>query len=165
MCYFFFQSCIMLAFLVGFGVMPDWKYAPVMVFALVCDIVLSAALAVFLSAVTVYLRDVQHLIEVALVAGFFQRTDRLPVRHRWPQVGSARHLVGLLLQPPRLHRALLPAVHLRNGGAARHSVPARQLRGAVVSARARHRVRRLRVALRARDADIRQGRGQLREEL
>ena len=70
-CYFFFQSCIMVVFLLGFGVQPDWKYAPVVVLALVCDIVLSAALSVFLSAVNVYLRDVQHLIEVALVALFF----------------------------------------------------------------------------------------------
>jgi ABC-2 type transport system permease protein len=70
-CYFFFQACIMLAFLIGFQVLPDWKYLPVALFALVCDIVLSAALAVFLSAVNVYLRDVQHLIEVALVALFF----------------------------------------------------------------------------------------------
>lgn len=70
-CYFFFQSCIMLAFLIGFQVIPAWRYFPVMLLALVCDIVLSSALAVFLSAVNVYLRDVQHLIEVALVALFF----------------------------------------------------------------------------------------------
>ncbi len=54
-CYFFFQACIMVAFLVGFGVVPDWKYLPVVLLAFVCDVVLSAALAVFLSAVTVYL--------------------------------------------------------------------------------------------------------------
>ena len=51
--------------------MPDWKFLPVALLALVCDIVLSAALAIFLSAVNVYLRDVQHLIEVLLVALFF----------------------------------------------------------------------------------------------
>jgi len=70
-CYFFFQSCIMLVFLLGFQVQPDWKFLPIVVFALVCDIVLSSALSIFLSAVNVYLRDVQHLIEVALVALFF----------------------------------------------------------------------------------------------
>ena len=92
MCYFFFQACIMLAFLVGFGVMPDWKYAPVMIFALVCDIVLSAALAVFLSAVTVYLRDVQHLIEVALVAGFFSA----PIVYPFATVGRKLAAHGIL---------------------------------------------------------------------
>ncbi len=92
MCYFFFQACIMLAFLVGFGVVPEWKYAPVMVFALVCDIVLSAALAIFLSAITVYLRDVQHLIEVALVAGFFSA----PIVYPFATVGQKLAKHGIL---------------------------------------------------------------------
>jgi ABC-2 type transport system permease protein len=38
---------------------------------LLCAIVFSAALAIFLSAVNVYLRDVQHFVEVLLVALFF----------------------------------------------------------------------------------------------
>jgi ABC-2 type transport system permease protein len=42
-----------------------------LLFALVCDVVFSAALAIFLSAVNVYLRDVQHFVEVLLVALFF----------------------------------------------------------------------------------------------
>ena len=92
MCYFFFQSCIMLAFLVGFGVVPAWRFVPVMVFALVCDVVLSAALAVFLSAITVYLRDVQHLIEVALVAGFFSA----PIVYPFATVGHKLAQHGIL---------------------------------------------------------------------
>jgi ABC-2 type transport system permease protein len=70
-CYFFFQICILAAFLVGFQVMPAWGYVPLLLFALICDIIFSAALAIFLSAVNVYLRDVQHLVEVLLVALFF----------------------------------------------------------------------------------------------
>jgi len=70
-CYFFFQTCILVVFLVGFQVLPDFHYVPLLLFAVVCDIVLSAALAIFLSAVNVYLRDVQHLVEVLLVALFF----------------------------------------------------------------------------------------------
>jgi len=92
MCYFFFQACIMLAFLVGFGVVPAWRYAPVMIFALACDLVLSAALAVFLSAITVYLRDVQHLIEVALVAGFFSA----PIVYPFATVGHKLAQHGIL---------------------------------------------------------------------
>ena len=91
-CYFFFQACIMLAFLIGFRVMPDWKFLPVMLLALVCDVVFSAALAVFLSAVTVYLRDVQHLIEVALVALFFSA----PIVYPFATVGHKLAAHGVL---------------------------------------------------------------------
>ena len=91
-CYFFFQACIMLAFLIGFRVMPDWKFLPVMLLALVCDVVFSAALAVFLSAVTVYLLDVQHLIEVALVALFFSA----PIVYTYTTVGTKLHDHGIL---------------------------------------------------------------------
>ncbi len=164
-CYFFFQACIMLAFLVGFGVVPAWRFAPVMIFALVCDVVLSAALAVFLSAITVYLRDVQHLIEVALVAGFFSAPIVYPfatVGHKLAQHGIlwvyfCNPLVTIVLSFQRFD--------LRHGGAPRRPVPARQLWGVLVPARAGHRVRRICVALPARDADLRQGRGQLRRGL
>jgi len=70
-CYFFFQTCILVVFLAGFQVLPAFRFIPLLLFALVCDILFSAALAVFLSAVNVYLRDVQHFVEVLLVALFF----------------------------------------------------------------------------------------------
>ncbi|EQD62554.1 ABC-2 type transporter, partial [mine drainage metagenome] len=54
--YFFFQTCILALFLAGFRVLPAWGYLPLLFFALICDIIFSAALAVFLSAVNVYLR-------------------------------------------------------------------------------------------------------------
>jgi ABC-2 type transport system permease protein len=91
-CYFFFQSCIMVVFLLGFQVVPQWKYLPVALLALVCDIVLSAALAVFLSAVNVYLRDVQHLIEVLLVALFFSP----PIVYQFSAVATKLSAHGLL---------------------------------------------------------------------
>ncbi len=70
-CYFVFQSCILVAFLVGFQVQPSWESMPMLLLALLTDIVMSAGLAVLLSAVNVYLRDVQHFVEVLLVALFF----------------------------------------------------------------------------------------------
>lgn len=70
-CYFFFQTCILVVFLAGFQVLPAFHYIPLLLFALACDIIFSAALAIFLSAVNVYLRDVQHFVEVLLVALFF----------------------------------------------------------------------------------------------
>jgi ABC-2 type transport system permease protein len=91
-CYFFFQTCIMVAFLVGFQVMPDWKFLPVVLLALLCDVVFSAALAIFLSAVTVYLRDVQHLIEVLLVALFFSA----PIVYMFTTVGTKLAKHGIL---------------------------------------------------------------------
>jgi ABC-2 type transport system permease protein len=98
-CYFFFQSCIMVAFLVGFQVVPNWKFFPVALLALVCDIVLSASLAIFLSAVNVYLRDVQHLIEVLLVALFFSP----PIVYQYVSVAdklSRHHLLWIYLANP-----------------------------------------------------------------
>jgi ABC-2 type transport system permease protein len=98
-CYFFFQSCIMVVFLVGFQVVPEWKYFPVALLALICDIVLSAALAVFLSAVNVYLRDVQHLIEVLLVALFFSP----PIVYQFASVAyklSKHHLLWIYTANP-----------------------------------------------------------------
>ncbi|MGC9961639.1 MAG: ABC transporter permease [Acidimicrobiales bacterium] len=70
-CYFFFQTCILVVFLAGFQVLPAFGNIPLLLFALLCDVILSAGLAIFLSAVNVYLRDVQHLVEVLLVALFF----------------------------------------------------------------------------------------------
>ncbi len=69
--YFFFQTCILVVFLVGFQVMPEWRYLPEVLLALVCDIVFSAALALVLSALNVYMRDIEHLIQVVMVALFF----------------------------------------------------------------------------------------------
>lgn len=69
--FFGFQSCVFALFLIGFGVHPDWSYLPVLLLAFVALIVFTAALAVFLSAVNVYLRDTQHLIEVLLQAWFW----------------------------------------------------------------------------------------------
>ncbi|MGD0945315.1 MAG: ABC transporter permease [Acidimicrobiales bacterium] len=91
-CYFFFQACIMVCFLIGFSVMPDWKFLPVMLLALLCDVVFAGALAIFLSAVTVYLRDVQHLIEVLLVAGFFSA----PIVYMYTTVATKLTRVGFL---------------------------------------------------------------------
>lgn len=91
-CYFFFQLCIMVVFLVAFQVMPEWKYFPIVVFALVCDIILCSALSVFLSAVNVYLRDVQHLIEVVLVALFFGP----PIVYPFTNVATKLHHHGIL---------------------------------------------------------------------
>ena len=54
-------------------------YFPVLLLALLAGVVLACAIAVLLSAINVYLRDTQHLIEVILTAWFWACPDRLPV--------------------------------------------------------------------------------------
>ena len=71
MVFFFFQAGVLVIFLAAFQYSPAWRYLPLAAFAFVDLLVLTAALALFLSAVNVYLRDVQHLIEVMLQAWFW----------------------------------------------------------------------------------------------
>jgi ABC-2 type transport system permease protein len=69
--FFFFQAIVMVLFMIVLHHSPDWSYIPVTILALVTGIVLSAAIAVLLSSINVYLRDTQHLIEVILTAWFW----------------------------------------------------------------------------------------------
>lgn len=71
-CVFFcFQTAVLIAFYAGFAYAPAWNFLPLIPLALVALIVITAAFAVFLSAVNVHLRDTQHLIEVVLQAWFW----------------------------------------------------------------------------------------------
>ncbi len=69
--FFFFQSIVMVIFLVGFQYAPDWSHLPLALFGLVDLIVFTSALAIFFSAINVYLRDIEHLIAVLLNAWFW----------------------------------------------------------------------------------------------
>ena len=69
--FFFFQAIVLVIFLVVLHTVPAFSYFPVLLLALVAGIVLASAIAVLLSAVNVYLRDTQHLIEVILTAWFW----------------------------------------------------------------------------------------------
>jgi ABC-2 type transport system permease protein len=69
--FFCFQSVVMVLFMVVLGVAPDPTFLPVLVLGLITAIVLACALGVLLSAINVYLRDMQHLIEVLLTAWFW----------------------------------------------------------------------------------------------
>jgi ABC-2 type transport system permease protein len=69
--FFFFQSLVMILFLVVLHSDPDWNFVALLPLALLALIVVSAGLAIFLSAVNVYLRDTQHLVEVLLTAWFW----------------------------------------------------------------------------------------------
>lgn len=69
--HFFLQSLVLLATLTAFRHPVDWRYVPLLPVALVGLLLVLCALSVLLSAANVYLRDVQHLIELVLVAWFF----------------------------------------------------------------------------------------------
>ncbi len=69
--YFFYQSLVMIGFMIAFHHAPAWGEMWLLIPALAAIVVFAAALAIFLSAVNVYLRDTQHLIEVLLVAWFW----------------------------------------------------------------------------------------------
>lgn len=69
--HFFLQSLVLLAALLVFQRAPDPAYIPVFLLALVVIMLLGTALAIGLSAVNVYLRDTQHLLEVVLLAWFW----------------------------------------------------------------------------------------------
>jgi ABC-2 type transport system permease protein len=69
--FFLFQTVVLVIFMLVLHHGPDWSYFPVLLLALLTGIVLASAIGVLLSAVNVYLRDTQHLVEVLLTAWFW----------------------------------------------------------------------------------------------
>jgi len=65
------QWIVLAALMVVFHHAPDWGALPLLVLAAAVATVFAAALAILLSAVNVYLRDTQHLIEVLIMAWFW----------------------------------------------------------------------------------------------
>jgi ABC-2 type transport system permease protein len=61
----------MIIFLIVFHSAPAWRYLPLIPLAFAALVILSAGLAVLLSAINVYMRDTQHLVEVLLTAWFW----------------------------------------------------------------------------------------------
>jgi ABC-2 type transport system permease protein len=69
--FFVFQSIVLVIFMLAFWHRPDWSDMWLLAPALVAILLFSGALAIFLSAANVYLRDTQHLVEVILMAWFW----------------------------------------------------------------------------------------------
>lgn len=78
--HFAFQATILLSALVIFGRAPDWELLPLIPVGMVVLLLVAAALGVFLAAANVYLRDVQHLLELALTAWFWMSAIVYPFR-------------------------------------------------------------------------------------
>ena len=69
--HFFLQSIVLVLALAAFRHPVDWRFVPLLPFALFGLLLVLAAFGIFLSAMNVYLRDVQHLVELVLLAWFF----------------------------------------------------------------------------------------------
>ncbi len=69
--FFFFQACVMVLFLLALQWRPAFGELFLIPVALVPLLVFCSAMAIFLAAVNVYLRDVQHLIEVVVGSAWF----------------------------------------------------------------------------------------------
>jgi ABC-2 type transport system permease protein len=97
--FFFFQSIVMVIFMVILRAPPDVAYFPLLILALVAGVILASGLAVLLSAINVYLRDTQHLIEVILTAWFWA----CPIVYSYQTVEAKlgpRHLTWIYLANP-----------------------------------------------------------------
>lgn len=94
--HFLLQSLVLLAALLAFQRMPDLSYIPVFLLALLVTVLLSTALAVGLSAVNVYLRDTQHLLEVVLLAWFWMSAIAYPYSLIVKELGPSKEWIAAL---------------------------------------------------------------------
>lgn len=128
--FFFGLQVIVLALALGvFQVIPTWYYLPLLIPAVVALLIFTSALAVFLSAVNVYMRDTQHLLEIVLMAWFWATpvvydyeliASKLPAHHipSWlPMVNPVTPVV-LVFQ-----RALYAHANVLTGGSVLHLLP------------------------------------------
>lgn len=95
--HFVFQFVVLAGALVLFRLPPAWQYLPVLVFALGVLLVLAAAIGIALSAINVYLRDTQHLLELLLLAWFWMSAIVYPYRQVADRLGGRSWI--LLLNP------------------------------------------------------------------
>lgn len=69
--HFFLQACVLVMALIIFQHQPNWAAISLLPLALLTVIVLAAAGAITLSALNVYYRDIQHFLEISLLAWFW----------------------------------------------------------------------------------------------
>lgn len=69
--HFFLQSIVLIMALAAWRHPVSWSYVPLIPVALVGLLLVLSGIALLLAAANVYLRDVQHLVELALLAWFF----------------------------------------------------------------------------------------------
>lgn len=97
--FFFFQIIVLVVALAVFRFVPVWNYLWLIIPAMVALLILAAALGVFLSAVNVYLRDVQHLLELFIVLWFWATPIVYPYREIADRL-TKYHIAWLYLLNP-----------------------------------------------------------------
>ncbi|MDQ1467611.1 MAG: lipopolysaccharide transport system permease protein [Actinomycetota bacterium] len=95
--HFFLQTLVLFGALAVFRYGVNWPYVPLLVPALLVLLLLAAAIGVLLSAINVYMRDMQHMLELLLLAWFWG-TPIVWYFGLVEKVGSSRHAL-LLLNP------------------------------------------------------------------
>jgi ABC-2 type transport system permease protein len=98
--HFFLQSIVLLAALAVFRYGVDWAYMPLIIPAMLVLLVLTAAVAVLLSAVNVYARDTQHLVELGFLAWFWLTPIVYPYHSVADKLTADGAPSGLLLLNP-----------------------------------------------------------------
>lgn len=86
--HFALQLAVLAAALVVFRYQPSWGYVFLIVPALITLLLLLAALAIALSAINVYARDTQHLLELVLLAWFWMTPIVYPYAQVHAKVGN-----------------------------------------------------------------------------
>ena len=97
--HFFLQSVVLLIALTVFHHSPAYSYLPLLIPALIALLLLTSALGVLLAAVNVYFRDMQHLLELALLAWFWAT----PIVYQYRLVSDKAHGHALLYHVWRLN--------------------------------------------------------------
>lgn len=82
--HFFLQATVLIAGLLVFRVVPSPEYSLLLIPALITMVLFLAAACTFFSAVNVYLRDTQHLLELLLLAWFWMT----PIVYPYYQVAN-----------------------------------------------------------------------------
>lgn len=95
--HFIFQLCVLIGALAIFRRPMAWDLIPLMVYALIVVLILSSALAIAFSAMNVYLRDMEHLVELLLLAWFWMSVIVYPYRQVADRLGGRAWV--LLLNP------------------------------------------------------------------
>jgi len=127
--FFLLQACVLILALAIFRVVPDMSYIWLIPFALFALLIFAGALAVALSAINVYLRDTQHLLELVLLAWFWAT----PIVYPFQELGvrlSGKHLLWLYFLNPvtvivlTFQRSLYAKVSYVSGGKVLPLLPA-----------------------------------------
>ena len=127
--FFFLQACVLILALAIFQVIPALSYIWLIPLALIALLFFAGALAIALSAINVYLRDTQHLLELVLLAWFWAT----PIVYPFQELGvrlSEKHLLWLYFLNPvtvvvlTFQRALYARVSYVNAGTVQPLLPA-----------------------------------------